>query len=147
MVHPCALVSTPSAVSLYEKAAPTMPLPADILLVEDERDIADFMKRMLRRAGYTVCMVTDGAAAVTTMRLHPPAVMILDLVLPIMSGWAVLDYLHRNQCNVPVIVMTANPTVSARLRGYGIQHSLFKPFLMRELLGALAAVYPAQYHR
>jgi len=121
--------------------------PADILLVEDEPDIVDFMERMLRRAGYTVCTVTDGAAAIAAISNDPPDLIILDLVLPTMSGWAVLDHLHRDQCQVPVIVMTANLCASTRLSGYGIQHYLVKPFLMAELLTAIAQVYPMQHQR
>ena len=119
---------------------------ADILLVEDEPDIIDFMERCLRRAGYTVRAVMDGAAAVAAVTADPPAVMILDLVLPTMSGWAVLEHLHRNQYQVPVIIMTANPSVSARLTAYDIQQYLVKPFLMDELLVAIASAYPAQHH-
>jgi CheY-like chemotaxis protein len=144
MVYSSAIVSATSAVSLYEKAAATMAPYVDILLVEDEPDIVDFMERMLRSAGYTIRVVADGLAAVTAIRIHPPAVMILDLVLPVMSGWAVLEQLHRDQHHIPVIVITANPNVSARLSGYCIRHCLVKPFLMGELLDALAQVYPAQ---
>src|SRR6266511_991944 len=134
-------------ISLREKAVLTMDSHADILLVEDEPDIVDLMERILRRAGYTVRAVTDGLAALTAMSVLPPAVMILDLVLPVMSGWAVLDELHCDQCQVPIIIMTANPCVSARLSGYGIQQYLVKPFLMDELLGSIADVYPLQRHR
>lgn len=140
------LPAMPARLFLHEKAAPRMASPYDILLVEDEPDIVDFMERMLRRAGYTIRVVADGLAAVTAIRIHPPAVMILDLVLPVMSGWAVLEQLHREQCHVPVIVMTANPNAFARLSGYGVQHYLVKPFFMGELLDALAEVYPAQRH-
>jgi DNA-binding response OmpR family regulator len=123
-----------------------MASPADILLVEDEPDIVDFMERMLRHAGYSVRVVSDGLAALTAISANPPVVMILDLVLPIMSGWAVLEQLQREKRHVQVIVMTANPTVSARLTGYGIQQYLVKPFLMHELLGAIAEVYPGEHH-
>jgi DNA-binding response OmpR family regulator len=121
--------------------------PIDILLVEDEPDIVDIMERILRRAGYAVRTVTDGLAALTAITVDPPAVMILDLVLPKMSGWAVLEQLHCNQCQVPIIVMTANSTASTRLSGYGIQQYLVKPFLIAELLDAIADVYPAQHRR
>jgi DNA-binding response OmpR family regulator len=121
--------------------------PADILLVEDEPDIIDFMERYLRRAGYSVRVVMDGVAALAALAEDLPDVMILDLVLPTMSGWAVLEQLHRNQYHVPVIIITANPNVSARLSRYGIQQYLVKPFLMDELLDAIAHVYPAQHHR
>jgi two-component system OmpR family response regulator len=118
--------------------------PADILLVEDELDIVDFMERILRHAGYTIRVVTDGLAAITAIRVNPPAILILDLVLPKMSGWAVLEHLYRDQRHVPVIIITANPTVSDRLSRYGIQRYLLKPFLTSELLDAIADVYSAQ---
>ncbi len=130
-----------------EKAMPMMAPPAEILLVEDEPDIIDFMKRVLHRAGYTVRVVMDGAAAVAAVTEAPPAVMLLDLVLPTMSGWAVLEQLHRDQCPVSVIVMTANPSAAARLTAYDIQQYLVKPFLMDELLSAIASAYPMQQHR
>jgi DNA-binding response OmpR family regulator len=120
---------------------------ADILLVEDEPDIIDFMERYLRRAGYSVRVVMDGATALAVLADDAPDVMILDLVLPLMSGWAVLEQLHREQYHVPVIVMTANPRVSSGLSSYGIQQCLLKPFLMAELLDAIADVYSAQPHR
>jgi DNA-binding response OmpR family regulator len=118
---------------------------ADILLVEDEPAIIDFMERVLRRAGYTVRAVTDGVAAVATVADAPPDVMILDLVLPTMNGWAVLEQLHREQCSVPVVVMTANPTAAARLLAYDIERCLIKPFLIGELLDAVAAAHSAPH--
>jgi DNA-binding response OmpR family regulator len=133
--------------SVFAKAAPTMFSAPDILLVEDEPAIVEFMERILHRAGYTVRVVMDGTAALAALADEPPAVMILDLVLPRMSGWEVLDHLHRDQCHVPVIVTTANPNVSTRLSRYGIQQYLVKPFLIGELLDAIADVYPAQHHR
>jgi CheY-like chemotaxis protein len=130
----------------FAKDALTMFSPADILLVEDEPAIAELMVRILRRAGYTVRVVMDGTAALAALADDPPAIMILDLVLPRMSGWAVLDHLHRNHYQVPVIIMTANPSVSARLSGYRIQQYLVKPFLRDELLGAIDGAYQALQH-
>jgi DNA-binding response OmpR family regulator len=133
--------------SVFAKDALTMFSAHDILLVEDEPAIVDFMVRILHRVGYTVHVVMDGTAALAALADEPPAVMILDLVLPRMSGWAVLDHLHRDQCHVPIIVMTANPNISTRLSHYGIQQYLIKPFLIGELLDAIADVYPAPHHR
>jgi len=99
---------------VYE-SAPTLSSHVDILLVEDEPAIVDFMERMLRRAGYTVRAVMDGAAALAALNADVPAVMILDLGLPKVSGWALLEHLRRAQIALPVIVLTANPHASARL--------------------------------
>jgi DNA-binding response OmpR family regulator len=132
---------------VFAKDPQKMFSPAEILLVEDEPDIIDFMERILRRAGHSVCVVMDGVAALAALADDPPDIMILDLVLPRMSGWAVLEHLHRDQYHIPVIIMTANPIVSSRLSSYGIKQYLVKPFLMDELLDAIAEVYPAQLHR
>jgi len=120
------------------KDAPVMS-HTDILLVEDEPAIVDFMERMLRRAGYSVRAVMDGAAALAALDAEAPAVMILDLALPKVSGWAVLEHLRRKQSALPVIILTANPHAIARLAPYGIRHFLLKPFHMDDLLEAVAS--------
>jgi len=112
---------------------------ADILLVEDEPDIIDFIERVLHRAGYHVRTVTDGAAALTAITNQHPDIIILDLVLPIMSGWAVLEQLRYHQRSIPVIVMTANPGAATGLIAHDIQHCLIKPFVIAELLDAVVA--------
>jgi two-component system OmpR family response regulator len=124
---------------VFVKDAPTMPSHVDILLVEDEPAIVDFMERMLRRAGYTVRAVMDGAAALAALKTDLPAVLILDLALPSVSGWTVLDHLRRVRLPVPVIVVTANPHAAARLTMYGIERYLVKPFGMDDLLDAVAS--------
>ena len=111
----------------------------DVLLVEDEPAIVDFMERMLQRAGYSVRAVMDGAAALAALSSDAPAVMILDLALPRVSGWAVLEHLRRAQSALPVIILTANPHAVTRLASYDIQQFLLKPFRMDDLLDAVAS--------
>src|SRR5262245_19011846 len=111
----------------------------NILLVEDEPAIVDFMERMLQRAGDTVRAVMDGAAALAALNADVPAVMILDLGLPKVSGWAVLEHLRRAQIVLPVIVLTANPHAADRLISYDIRRYLLKPFRMDDLLDAVAS--------
>ena len=124
---------------MFTKDAPTMSSHVDILLVEDEPAIVDFMERMLHRAGYSVRAVMDGAAALAALNADVPAVMILDLNLPRVSGWAVLEHLRHAQIALPVIVLTANPHTVARLTPYGIRRYLVKPFRMDDLLDAVAS--------
>ncbi len=124
---------------VFVKDMPTMSSHVDILLVEDEPAIVDFMERMLRRAGYSVRAVMDGAAAMAALNADVPAVLILDLALPRVNGWAVLEYLRRVRIPVPVIVVTANPLAAARLTTYRIQRYLVKPFRMDDLLDAVAS--------
>lgn len=111
----------------------------DILLVEDEVAIADLLRRVLVRAGYSVRLAIDGMQALEALAEDMPAVLILDIVLPGVSGFVVLEYLHQNQLTVPVIVITANPLHRDRLRNAGIMHVLIKPFRIEELFDALRA--------
>ena len=119
----------------------------DILLVEDEPAIVDFMVRALRHASYTVRVETNGQTALAALANDPPRVMVLDLVLPILSGWAVLEQLYRHPRSIPVVVMTANPIAATQLRRYDIRQCLIKPFRMDELFGALAAAQSAPLYQ
>jgi DNA-binding response OmpR family regulator len=109
----------------------------DILLVEDEPAIVDFMARTLRRAGYSVRTVTDGVTALAALGVDHPALLILDLVLPKLNGWAILDFMRAAQLAIPVVVVTANPRAAKHLSSYDIHHCLLKPFRLEDLLDAV----------
>jgi DNA-binding NtrC family response regulator len=116
----------------------TMALPADILLIEDEPGVMDVMLRVLLRAGYTVRTAQDGAAALAALDERPPALAILDLVLPGISGFAVLTHIHAQYPALPVIVITANPQAIAHPAAQSVRHYLLKPFHVEELLDTVA---------
>jgi DNA-binding response OmpR family regulator len=109
----------------------------DILLVEDEAAIAELLRRVLVRATYSVRIATDGRQALAALDTEKPAVMILDLILPGMSGFAVLDYMRQQQISVPIIIITANPLHHQSLNDPSIIQVLFKPFRIEELLDAV----------
>jgi CheY-like chemotaxis protein len=112
--------------------------PGEVLLVEDDIDLADVLRRMLVRAGYAVRVATDGKQALTTLAKGTPTVLILDLILPGASGFAILEHIRQQQIPLPVVVITANPLHHDALRQSGITHVLIKPFLIEELLDALS---------
>jgi len=112
--------------------------PADILLIEDEPGVMDVMLRVLQRAGYTVRTAHDGAAALAALDQRLPALAILDLVLPGVSGFAVLSHIHRQYAALPVIVITANPQAIAHPDAQNVRHYLLKPFHVEELLDTVA---------
>jgi DNA-binding response OmpR family regulator len=112
----------------------------DILLVEDDIVVADVLRRILVRAAYTVRIATDGIHALEALGQDRPAVLILDLVLPRMNGFTVLEHMRQQQMTLPVIVITANPLYLDSVRTVGILHVLLKPFLIEELLAALRAI-------
>jgi DNA-binding NtrC family response regulator len=115
-----------------------MTLSHDILLIEDEPGVMDVMQRVLRRAGYTVRSAQDGSSALVELEHQRPALAILDLVLPGISGFAVLAHIHIQYPTLPVIVITANPHAIAHPAAQSVQHYLLKPFHVEELLDMVA---------
>jgi DNA-binding response OmpR family regulator len=118
-----------------------MSAPRDILLVEDDPAIADLLRRVLVRAGYTVRVAIDGIQALEALGEDIPAVLILDIILPGVSGFTILEYIHQHQIILPIIVITANPLHRDSLHNAGIMHVLIKPFRLEELLDALHAPF------
>jgi DNA-binding NtrC family response regulator len=116
----------------------TMTLATDILLIEDEPGVMDVMLRVLQRAGFGVRTAQDGAAALAALHECPPALAILDLVLPGISGLAVLTHIHQQYPTLPVIVITANPQAIAHPAAQSVRHYLLKPFHIEELLDMVA---------
>jgi DNA-binding response OmpR family regulator len=121
-------------------ASRQMTLSDDILLIEDEPGVMDVMQRVLRRAGYAVRSAHDGPTALVELEQKQPALAILDLVLPGISGFAVLTHIRNQYPTLPVIVITANPHAIAHPAAQSVQHYLLKPFHVEELLDTVARV-------
>jgi DNA-binding response OmpR family regulator len=114
-----------------------MSTPTDVLLVEDDVVVADVLRRMLVRAGYDVRIATDGILALTALGEQIPTILILDLTLPGVSGFAILEQMHQQQIRIPIVVITANPLYHGSVHHTGVTHVLIKPFGIEELLDAL----------
>ena len=115
-----------------------MTLATDILLIEDEPDVMDVMRRVLQRAGFGVRTAQDGSTALAALYECQPALAILDLVLPGISGFAVLAHIRQQYPALPVIVITANPQAIAHPAAQSVGHYLLKPFHAEELLDMVA---------
>ncbi len=109
-----------------------------ILVVEDEEHLAFGIKYNLEAEGYEVSTAADGPAALAIMESAEPPIdlVVLDLMLPGMSGYAVCDTLRQKGNNVPVLMLSARTLVEDRVRGYdvGADQYLQKPFELEELL-------------
>ena len=109
-----------------------------ILIVEDERHMAFGIKFNLEGEGYKVSVAGDGPAALQAARQNPQGIdlVILDLMLPGMSGYAVCETLRREGNDVPVLILSARTLSEDRIRGYdvGASQYLQKPFELDELL-------------
>ncbi len=109
-----------------------------ILVVDDEEHLAFGIKYNLEAEGFEVATAADGPTALAIIeRADPPIdLLILDLMLPGMSGYAVCEALRQQGNNVPVLMLSARTLVEDRVRGYdvGADQYLQKPFDLEELL-------------
>jgi two-component system copper resistance phosphate regulon response regulator CusR len=107
-----------------------------ILVVEDEKRIADFVSRGLESAGYAVDVAGDGSTASEMVHATEYDLIILDLGLPDMDGLTVLRKIRNRKGSSPVLILSARDAVDDRVRGLegGADDYLVKPFAFVELL-------------
>ena len=119
-------------------ATPTTVFSHRILLVEDDAGIASGVVRFLKRHGFEIELATDGLAGVRQFADFNPHLIILDLMLPELSGFQVLEAV-RARSKVPVLVLTAHGELDARLKSFelGADDFLAKPFWLEELLARI----------
>jgi two-component system, OmpR family, response regulator RegX3 len=112
-----------------------------ILIVEDEESLADSVRYNLEREGYVVTVAADGRRALERFRAEPPALVILDLMLPEVSG---LDLCRaiRAESDVPIIMVTAKDSEADKVTGLelGADDYVTKPFSVRELVSRVRAL-------
>jgi two-component system, OmpR family, response regulator MprA len=114
---------------------------ARVLVVEDDREIADVLRRSLGMDGYEVRLSGDGEAALSDAAEFAPDAVVLDLGLPKLDGLDVCRRLRRDG-DVPILMLTARDAVEARVEGLdsGADDYLVKPFERAELLARLRAL-------
>ncbi len=112
-----------------------------VLVVDDERQIAEIARDYLQHAGYAVITATDGAMALDLARTRQPDLVVLDLALPRVDGLDVARALRR-ESDIPIIMLTARVEESDRLLGLeiGADDYITKPFSPRELVARVKAV-------
>lgn len=114
---------------------------ARVQLVEDEPNIVVTLTYLLERAGFEVSTATDGQTALTAALAEPPAVIILDVAIPLLSGLEVLRRLRADPRgrSVPVIMLTARGRQADRESALGSGANLYitKPFSNAELIAAV----------
>ena len=114
-----------------------------ILVVEDERKVAKFIRQGLEEEGHTVEVAPDGLTAQDLVLGPPPYdLVVLDLTLPERDGFAVLKTLRARDAQTPVLVLTARDGVGDRVRGLdlGADDYLTKPFAFEEFLARVRAL-------
>ena len=113
-----------------------------VLIIEDEPELREQIATTLRRQNYTVDTAGDGAIGLDMVCTEPYDLLILDIMLPVQDGFAVLREMRAEQVATPVLMLTARVEVEDRVRGLdlGADDYLLKPFSMAELLARIRAL-------
>lgn len=110
-----------------------------LLLVEDDARTAQFVKKGLMQAGFSVDHATDGLEGLFMAQAAPYDVAVVDIMLPRLDGLALIERLRNQKISLPIIVLSAKKTVDDRIRGLqtGGDDYLVKPFAFSELLARI----------
>ena len=117
-----------------------------ILVIEDEKMLADSIRSMLERVGFQVECVYDGESGKEYAELGIYDLLILDVMMPKMDGLEVARQVRRARCNTPILMLTARSDVQDRIAGLnaGADYYLTKPFDSGELLASINALLRRQ---
>ncbi len=113
-----------------------------ILVVEDEKKVADFIKKGLEEEHYAVDTAYDGETGLYLAEVNDYDLIVLDLMIPKVDGWEVLKRIRDKKDNVPILILTAKNGVEDIVRGLdsGCDDYLTKPFAFAEFLARVRAL-------
>ena len=112
-----------------------------VLIVEDDRNIAELLQLYFEKEGYAVTTAFDGGQGLAKFRAIKPDIVLLDVMMPVMDGWAVCNAI-RAESQTPIIMLTAKSETSDKVQGLksGADDYITKPFEMKEVLARVEAV-------
>lgn len=113
-----------------------------ILVVEDERKTAAFLKKGLEENGFAIDIATDGETGVSLIQQSEYDLIVLDVMLPKLDGWSVLKEIRQQRNQTPVLFLTARDAVPDRVHGLelGADDYITKPFAFSELLARIRTI-------
>ncbi len=113
-----------------------------ILVVDDEPNIREVVELYLRRAGFEVQVTADGTAALEAIEQKTPDLIVLDLMLPAISGLEITRLLRQDHYNIPIVMLTAKSEEEDKITGLelGADDYVTKPFSPKELVARVKAV-------
>jgi DNA-binding response OmpR family regulator len=129
-------------VAYHERQALTGSLRVRLLVVEDDPQMLEVLRRALVEQGYSVDLATDGEVGLALAQTEPYDLVILDILLPKLDGYAVCQRLRSERHTVPILMLTARDAIDDRVKGLdsGADDYLTKPFSLRELLARVRAL-------
>ena len=112
-----------------------------VLVIDDDATLLGLLAQHLSRSGYHVITAVSGSAGLQIFYDHHPDLVILDIMMPRLDGWAVCERI-RETSDVPIILLTAKGAVQDRLRGFrlGVDDYVVKPFNSAELVARVGAI-------
>ncbi len=116
-------------------------MAVSVLIVEDDQNIQELLRMYLEKEGYAVTVAGDGGQGLEKFRAIRPDLVLLDLMMPVLDGWAVCKAI-RAESQIPVIMLTAKGQVDDKVAGLktGADDYITKPFEMKEVLARIEAV-------
>jgi CheY-like chemotaxis protein len=112
--------------------------PHKVLVIDDDDDLAEVVRQVLRDSGYSVATVRHGAAALELMSHISPDLILLDLTMPIMDGWSFVgQYRRSGKSSARIVLLTGNPNAPEIARNLGADGYLNKPFEIDDLIGVV----------
>ena len=116
-------------------------MAVSVLIVEDDKNIAELLQLYLEKEGYAVTVAADGGVGLEKFRAIQPDLVLLDVMMPVMDGWTLCKTI-RTESQTPVIMLTAKAELDDKITGLrsGADDYSTKPFEMREVLARIEAV-------
>ena len=136
---PCDGIRSPS--SIGDAVGPNIQGMTRVLVIDDEPAIADVLRMLLEFRGHEVLVANDGSRGYATAQRQAPDVIVLDLMMPVMDGFATLDALRSDERTeaIPVVILSAlsSAEVKQRCHDMGVRAILQKPYKPEDLLRAV----------
>ncbi len=113
-----------------------------ILIIEDDLKTADFVEKGFQQAGFLTCHCADGLSGLEKAKTEPFDAAVIDIMLPKMDGFTVIDEIRAAKINLPIIVLSAKDSVESKIKGLekGGDDYLAKPFSLSELIARVQAL-------
>lgn len=111
-------------------------MPKKILVVDDDLEIVELVRKRLEANQYDVLTASDGVAGFSLAQEHKPDLIVLDVVMPNMDGYTFVQELRRNEVlkKTPIIVITAKSDMETLFLSEGVDHCLIKPIQTNQFL-------------
>ena len=118
----------------------------ELLIIEDEKRVADLLKAGLEECGYNVSVAYDGNMGLRLFRQHQPDLVVSDIILPGKNGFEVVKQIRSINSTIPILMLTALGTTDDKLEGFdaGADDYMVKPFDLRELEARIKALLRRQ---